>query len=69
MTGRLNKASIQVFWMKFCFKKIFREMTCDNKRKVDSENWRQPDPRASRKEQTSFQKKKKKIQDKILKSR
>ena len=36
-------------------------MTCDNKRKVDSVNWRQPDPTASRKQQTGFREKKKKI--------
>ena len=36
-------------------------MTRDNKRKVDSVNWRQPDPTASsREQQTGFQKKKKK---------
>ena len=70
MTGRLTKASIQVFlrksvWIKFWFEQIFQEMTCDNKEESWLRKWRQPDPTASWKKLTCFQKKEKNSGQKI----
>ena len=52
-------------WIKFWFEQIFQEMTCDNKEESWLRKWRQPDPTASWKKLTCFQKKEKNSGQKI----